>query len=262
MEPENMQSSVTSADGTRIALETEGKGPSVILVEPALRYRGFSAFGGLIPLLARDFTVVSYDRRGRGESGDTLPYSPEREVEDLKAITSEVGGAHVYGYSSGALLALHAAASGVPVEGLALLEPPLPEDDAPRPDSLTVELTELTADGRNGDAVEHFQRSIGVPDEFLSGMRSTPEWAKMESVAHTLVYDCLISDATHTSLLGSIETPTLVLDSEGSSDSLIVWAAQVAGQLSHGSHRSLSGEWHTVPDEVLAPVLADFFGSA
>jgi pimeloyl-ACP methyl ester carboxylesterase len=252
--------SVRSADGTRIAFDREGDGPPLILVEPALHYREFSSFGGLVPLLSRDLSVYAYDRRGRGESTDTAPYSPDREVEDLEALIAEAGGpAHLYGYSSGALLAVRAAAYGLPIGRVALLEPPLQDDDAERPDPLTRDLAELVGAGRNGDAVEHFHESIGVPAEFVDSMRSTPEWAKMEAIAHTLVYDCTISDTTTAALLRSVEISALVLDSEGSSDNLTGWAATVAAQLPHGSHRSLAGEWHSVPDEVLAPVLLEFF---
>jgi predicted DNA-binding protein (MmcQ/YjbR family) len=176
--------SVRSPDGTRIAFARVGSGPPVIMVEAALHYRDFSSFGGLLPLLSEKLTVYTYDRRGRGESTDTTPYAPEREVEDLAALIAEGGGsAHLYGYSSGALLALHAAAHGLPVNRLALLEPPLQNDDAESPDPLTMELAELVAAGRNSDAVARFHESIGVPSEFLAGMGSTPEWANRGSDA-------------------------------------------------------------------------------
>jgi pimeloyl-ACP methyl ester carboxylesterase len=253
--------SVRAADSTRIAFDRSGEGPPLILVEAALHYRDFSSFSGLAPLLSRELAVYSYDRRGRGESTDTTPYSPDREVEDLRALIAEAGGsAHLYGYSSGALLALRAAAHGLSIGRLALLEPPLQDDGAGPPESdLTTELSELVSAGRNGDAVEHFHQSIGVPAEFVYSMRSTPEWAKMEAIAHTLVYDCTISDTTTSALLRSVEIPTLVLDSEGSSDNLTGWAATVASQLHRGSHRSLAGEWHSVSDALLAPVLLEFF---
>lgn len=250
---------VRSADGTRIAYSRSGDGPALILVEAAGHYRDFSSYGGLAPLLSRELTVYTYDRRGRGQSTETLPYAPEREVEDLDALIAHAGGsAHLYGFSSGALLAVRAAAHGLGVDRLAVMEPPL-QDEGAEPDPLTVQLRELVAAGRNGDVVEHFHQSIGVPPELIDDMRSTPPWSKMKSVAHTFVYDCVLSDTTTTALLRSVDVPTLVLDSEGSTDNLTAWAATVAGRLPHGSHRSLAGEWHSVPDVILAPVLLEFF---
>jgi hypothetical protein len=142
---------------------------------------------------------------------------------------------------------------------MALLEPPLQEERAEVPDPLTAELAGLVGAGRRDDAVEHFHKSIGVSPEFIAEMRGTSAWSKMESVAHTLVYDCMISDATTSGMLGSVAVPTLVLDSEGSSDDLTGSAASVASQLPRGRHRSLAGEWHSVPDDILAPVLVEFF---
>jgi pimeloyl-ACP methyl ester carboxylesterase len=253
--------SVRSADGTRIAFERSGHGAPLVLIEAAGHYRGLSSFGGLAPLLSSAFTIYQYDRRGRGESGDTPPYSPDREVEDIGALIADGGGsAHLYGYSSGALLALRAAARGLPITRLAVLEPPLQDDDAAAgPDPLTIELGELVAAGREGDAVEHFHRSIGVPDEFIAEMKAGASWARMEAVAHTLVYDCLLSDAMSPALIRSVTTPTLVLDSQGSSDDLTGGAARVAQLLPNGAHRSLPGEWHGLADDTLAPALIAFF---
>jgi pimeloyl-ACP methyl ester carboxylesterase len=250
-----------SADGTRIALERAGKGPALVLVEPAGHYRELSAFTGLVPLLTDAFTVYIYDRRGRGESTDTPPYAPEREVEDLEAVIAPAGGsAYVYGFSSGALLAMHAAAHDVQIPRLALLEPPIREGRTePEQSELTLELATLAAAERHADIVQRFQTSIGVPRELIDSMRSDPTWAKMESVAPTFVYDCMISDTTTAAVLQAVQSPALVLDSMGSSDDLTGWAASAAAQLPRPTHRSLAGEWHTVADETLAPVLIEFF---
>jgi pimeloyl-ACP methyl ester carboxylesterase len=253
---------IRSADGTRIAIQTQGSGDALVLIEPPLRDRTWSAFAGLNPRLAKEFSVVTYDRRGRGESTDTLPYSPEREVEDLAAVLDAVGGtAHIYSHSSGALLALHGAAAGLPIRRMALLEPPLhdPEHDFTQPDPLTRRLDELIEQDRRDEAILHFHRSIGVPEEYLEAMMDAPDWAAKRSMAHTLVYDCRISDATTPELIAAADVPTLVLDSLGSSDNLSGWAASVASQLPDARHRSLPGEWHTVSDDVLAPVLVEFF---
>jgi pimeloyl-ACP methyl ester carboxylesterase len=248
---------VTSKDGTAIAYERAGAGPALVLVDPALGYREFDNVRGLGKLLTARFTVYSYDRRGRGQSGDTPPYAVEREVEDLAAVISEAGGsACVYAFSSGALLALQAAAAGVPIERLVLMEPPIGADDDPADAAFTAEMESLVAAGRRREAVERFLAAVGVPAEILAGM--APSMPALDAVAHTIVYDCLISNATTTELLAKVPTPTLVLDSQGSSDDLTGWAASVAAALPDGRHRSLPGGWHGVPVEVLAPVVEEF----
>jgi pimeloyl-ACP methyl ester carboxylesterase len=251
--------SVRSADGTTIAFERSGAGPALILVDAAGGYRAFGPMRSLARLLAADFTVVTYDRRGRGDSGDTLAYAVEREVDDLAALIAEVGGsAYLYGFSSGALLALHAAAGGLAVPKAALLEPPIGSDDDRSADfDFTTELAGLVAAGRRRDAVEFFHRSIGVPPEVVARMEPAARRA-LEDIAHTLVYDCMVSQATSFDLVGSVTAPTLVIDSHASGDDLSGWAAAVAGALPNGTHRSLAGEWHGVADEVLAPVLTGF----
>lgn len=145
-------------------------------------------------------------------------------------VIDEAGGsAFLYGYSSGGLVALHAAASGLPIPKLVLLEPPIgAEEDRPAQTLFTAELAELVAAGRRSAAVEHFLTSIGLPTEMIAGMRETQSWSAMEAVAHTLVYDSMISEATTSQLLASVAVPTLVLDSEGSSDDLTGMAATVA----------------------------------
>ncbi len=248
---------VRSSDGTAIAFERDGTGPAIVLVDPALGHREFDNVRGLGERLAADFTVYSYDRRGRGRSTDTPPYAVEREVEDLAAVIAEAGGAAcVYGFSSGALLALQAAAVGSGIEKLVLMEPPIGTDDDPADAAFTREMTELLAAGRRREAVERFLTACGTPPEILTAI--APSMPVLDAVAHTIVYDCLISEATGTELLAKVSTPTLVLDSQGSPDDLTGWAAGVAAALPDARHRSLPGGWHGVPVEDLAPVVTEF----
>ena len=202
----------------------------MILIDAAGHYRGFTSFAGLIDLLASRLTVYHYDRRGRGSSTDTQPYAVEREVEDLAALIDRAGGsAYVYAFSSGGVLALHAAMAGLPIPRMALLEPPIePDDDRSAQRLFITELSNILVSCQPERAVEFYLTGIGVPDDIVESMRGSASWLAMESVAPTLVYDSLISDATSFDLLGSVTVPTLVLDSEGSSDDLIGMAATVA----------------------------------
>jgi pimeloyl-ACP methyl ester carboxylesterase len=253
-------SSTKSQDGTPISFDRSGSGPALILIEPAGHYRELSALNALVPLLAPDFTMYCYDRRGRGLSGDTLPYKPQREVEDLAALVEVAGGrAFAYGYSSGALLALHAAARGVPLAGLVVLEPPLQGEARRGPDPLTVELAALVKAGRQEDAVEHFHSAIGVPEEMIEAMRGTERWTKMVGIAPTFVYDCMLSDAMTTTICAAVQVPTLVLDSEGSSDNLTGSAATAARLIPNALHKSLPGEWHVVAPELIAAEIQKSF---
>ena len=253
----------SSRDGTQIAFECSGSGPNLILIEPAGHYRALSAFDELAPLLASDFTVCRYDRRGRGESGDTLPYAPEREVEDLAALADALGGhAFAYGYSSGALLALHASATGLPLAGLVLMEPPLQDEAETGPDPLTAELDGMVGGGRHEEAVTRFHEAIGVPAEAIDSMRGTERWTRMVGIAPSLVYDCRLSDAMNLDVLAAVTTPTLVLDSEGSSDDLTGSAASAARLIPGARHRSLPGEWHVVAPGLIAPEIKAHLSSA
>lgn len=253
----------TSHDGTSIAFERAGTGPALILVDAAGGFRGFGPMGPLAALLESEFTVYRYDRRGRGDSTDTQPYTVDREIDDLQALIDAAdGSAFVYGFSSGAVLALYAAARGLAIRKLALLEPPLELADVPgKPDPLGAEVAELVAAGRRGDAVEHFNRSIGVPEEYLVGMRDAPWWPSMEGLAHTLVYDTIITSSFPPARLATITTPTLVIDSQGSDARLSDWAQGVADAMPNAQRRTLPGEWHGIDPAILAPALTQFFQS-
>ncbi|MFG1707475.1 alpha/beta fold hydrolase [Nonomuraea sp. M3C6] len=262
-------SKLISSDGTPIAYTRAGQGPAVILVDGALSHRAQSINTDLATALAGHFTVYTYDRRGRGESGDTAPYAPEREVEDLAALVAEAGGtARLYGTSSGAALALAAVESGVPVEKLALYEPPFIVDDTRPaiPDDYVRRIGELVAADRRADAVRYFMRTgVGLPGVVVAMMRFMPAWSKLKAVAHTLPYDvAFVAPYEHgtpypASNWASVKAPTLVMDG-GKSPAWIRNAARsLAALLPNAEHRTLEGQTHIVKPAALAPVLEGFF---
>ncbi len=255
-----MAKHVASADGTKIAIDCRGSGPALVLVEPPLRHRGLSAFDGVAKRLSEHFTVYRYDRRGRGESTDTPPYHPDREVEDLAAAIACAGGStFVYGYSSGGLLALRAATQLSGISRLAVLEPPLRDNNSTAPDPLTGDLAALLENGQAEIALQHFHRSIGLPDELVSSLESSPDWPRMVKMARTLVYDCMVCDSTPPDMLRAIKARTLVIDSTGSDRSLAESAHRATTLIPGCVRRTIAGEWHTVPDAALAIALIEFF---
>jgi pimeloyl-ACP methyl ester carboxylesterase len=196
--------SVSSRDGTSIGFERAGDGPPLIFVVGAFNDR--TTARPLARSLESTFTVLAYDRRGRGASGDIAPYAIDREIEDLQALIGAAGGsAAVFGYSSGALLALKGAARGLPITRLVLYDPPYAVITG-RPGQIedhTARLAELIAAGRRGDAVEYFQREIvGIPPDAVAQMRDAPFRPALEAIAPTLVYDATI--VTDRSLAGEL----------------------------------------------------------
>jgi pimeloyl-ACP methyl ester carboxylesterase len=255
---------VTSKDGTTIGFERLGSGPSVVLVCGGSVDR--TADAALAQELASDFTVFNYDRRGRGDSGDTLPYAIEREVEDIEAVIGTAGGsAHLWGSSSGAVLALIAAESGVSVTKLALWEPPYIPEGLPRPPEDQVSQYEtMIAEGRRGDAVEYFMsKVVGMPAEVVAGARSQPWWGATEALAHTLAYDArIMGDYTiPTDRAASVKVPTLVIAGGADFPWMRQTAQTLADVLPDGEVRILEGQGHDVDRGVLAPVLREFFNA-
>jgi pimeloyl-ACP methyl ester carboxylesterase len=257
---------VTSIDGTQIAFDRLGDGPPVIVVGGAMCDRALT--GPTAEELAKHFTVLNYDRRGRGDSGDTGPYAVEREIEDIGALIVEAGGtASVYGHSSGADLALHATAHGLPIDRLVLHEPPYNTDDEEEQRisrEYALDLEAMLSEGRRGDAVELFFTTVGMPPEMVGGMRQTPRWAELEAMAPTLAYDSEImcdsaGGTVPAELAGRVSIETLVLVGGSSPAWTIDIGRQVADALPNGQHRVLEGQEHVVPPEVLVPVLAEFF---
>lgn len=255
-----------SADGTEIAFDKTGDGPPVILVVGAFNDRATGA--PLATALESQFTVFNYDRRGRGESGDTQPYSVEREVEDLDALIREAGGAaHVFGYSSGGTLALEAAAQGLSITKLAVYEAPfMVGGAAPRPPKdMAGQLATLVTAGRRGDAVELFQtRLVGIPEEVVVLMRHAPFRPALEATAHTLVYEAsIVGDLSlPAARLKFIKSPTLVVYGGASPAFMGSGATALADALPDGHVRRLDGQTHDIVPSALAPVLMEFFGDS
>jgi pimeloyl-ACP methyl ester carboxylesterase len=259
-EKEDMNT-VNSKDGTRIAFDRVGKGPALIILG------GFpdrTANMGLASLLASDFTVINYDRRGHGESGDTPPFTADREFEDLEALIAEAGGSvFIYSTSGGGIIALEAVARGLNSTKLAVWEPPFIVDDSrpPLASDYRTQLTEMIATGRRGDAVElFFTQAVGMPAEFVAPMRQSPFWAGMENVAHTLVYDAeLVGDfSLPVDQIATVKIPTLVVDG-GFSPWMTSGANALAAALPNAERRTLAGQPHNVAADAIAPVLIEFF---
>jgi pimeloyl-ACP methyl ester carboxylesterase len=259
-------STVTSADGTAIAYEQSGSGPAVVLVGGILGDRSQQA--PLAALLADRFTVYNYDRRGRGESGNTEPYAVEREIEDLGAVVDAAGGsAFVYGTSGCGVLALYAAAAGLApkIRKLAIWEPPYVVDDSrpPVPPDYRARLTSLLAEGRRGDMVELFMTAaVGLPRELVAQMRQAPWWPAQEALADTLVNEAtLMGDfSLPRARIAGVTVPTLVID--GGTTPWLSHAAQaVADALPDARRRTLPGQPHNVAPEAISPVLAEYFGA-
>ena len=262
---------VTSKDGTTIAYDQWGAGPVVILVDGALQYRAFDqGMVQLAELLAPHFTVIHYDRRGRGDSTDnTDRYSNalEREIEDIEAIIDEAGGsASLYGISSGAALAMEAAMNlKGKISKLAMYEPPYNDDEQARQAwrQYTQQLSEMLAADRKRDAVALFMMLVGAPPDQVEGMRQHPLWPMWESVAPTLAYDHIADlgeDASvPTDRAAQVSAPTLIMTGTASFPFMHTTAVTLANAMSNGQHRTLEGQTHEVSAEALAPVLIEFF---
>jgi pimeloyl-ACP methyl ester carboxylesterase len=259
-------SQVVSKDGTKIAYEKIGQGPAVVLVDGALAYRGNFGLVPLAAVLSQNFTAYAYDRRGRGESTDTKPYAVEREIEDIGALIEEAGGSvYLFGISSGAVLALKAAAElgAARAAKLALYEAPLATDDEAKQASAqyTRQLTKLLAADKRGDAVALFMATVGLPAEMIESMRHSPEWPIMEALAPTLAYDnAIMGDGSLPVDAAKAATmPTLVMDGSASPAFMHEAADALAKAMPHAERKTLEGQTHEVSPKVLAPVLVTFF---
>lgn len=253
MDPASASGRVLSADGTPIAWQRQGEGPPLVVVDPVMMDRTTSSMAGVAELLAAGHTVYTYDRRGKGQSGDGEEYTPESEVDDLLAVVETAGGtAALLGTSSGAVLALRAASESAVISSVIAVEPPL-ADAAEEPD-IRPELEELLAAGDRSGAIRLFQESIGVPAEIIEGLDPGP----FEPVARTISYDLTLLLETDVRSLTGIRVPVLVLASSGSDDRLKEWARETAELLPAGSFQLLEGSWHALEDAALAAAVEAF----
>jgi pimeloyl-ACP methyl ester carboxylesterase len=258
---------IISKDGTVIAYDVLGSGPVVIIVLGALSTRAAGSAPQLAELLSKQFTVYNYDRRGRGDSGNTEPYAVEREIEDIEALVDHAGGTtYLYGHSSGAALALDAAAVlGSKVTKLAMYEVPYnDEEQAQAAWKMYIEqLSELLSTNKGGDAVALFMKYVGMPAEQVAGMRQSPSWPMLEAMAPTLAYD-------HTAILGTsasipseiaskITIPTLIMVGGSTYPFMKETALKLSNIMPNALTRTLENQTHDVKQDVLAPVLVEFF---
>jgi pimeloyl-ACP methyl ester carboxylesterase len=245
-----------------IAFDRLGAGSPIILVLGAFNTRETGA--PLAAVLAAHHTVINYDRRGRGGSGDSAPYAVERELEDLDRLIQSVGGsAGVFGFSSGAALALAAAVHGLPITRLALFDLPLTLTAPEKPVDHAGKLDALVRAGRRGDAVEYFQREVvGLPPPVVDQLRSAPFRAALEAMAHTLVYDMTIVGDGQVRLdqARAIRVPTLAIAGGKAPPFMRETATALARALPEGRALILENATHDLVPELLAPPLLDFFG--
>jgi pimeloyl-ACP methyl ester carboxylesterase len=263
-------STVISQDGTRIAYETTGSGPPIILVDGAMCFRASGPMRQIAAELAPHFTVYLYDRRGRGESSNTMPYTPEREVEDIAALLAAAGGsAFVFGISSGAALALDAANRLDGITRLALYEAPFVVDDTetPLPLDFRARMSAHLAAGKAGAAVKMFMQRVRVPAFAIMMMRLMPMWKTLTGIAHTLPYDIEIIERhqrgtpLRTDEWPHVRVETLVIDGGKSPAWMRNGQRAISEVLPNARYATLPGQTHMVKAEALAPALIEFFGT-
>ena len=248
---------VISRDGTPIAYARGGAGMPLIFVVGA--FNDHTRCAPLAEALAGDFTVITYDRRARGESGDTPPYAIGREVEDLDALIELAGGsAAVFGYSSGGVLALRAAADGLAITRLVLFEAPF----TGRASDLPARLAALVGAGRAGAAVELFQtEGVGLPAPVVARLKQSPMWPALEALAQSTVYDATITTelASPTPAMAAVDVPALVLTGVGTWPVLRESAALLAKTLPQARAAELPGaENHDIPVAATAAAIREF----
>jgi pimeloyl-ACP methyl ester carboxylesterase len=262
---------VTSTDGTKIAFEKVGSGPAVILVNGAMSYRRAfdTTLEDLAELLSKDFTVYDYDRRGRGESGDTEPFTKVREIEDIQALVEHAGGeAMLVGFSSGGAVTLETTAVTSGIKKAFVYEVPFIVDDSRQAlDDYEGHTTRLVAEGKLDELIEYFITVVaGIPAEFVGGIKQDKAmWERMRAIAPTIPHDAsFMSEFMKGKPLPSgywskVKVPVLVGDGGASPAWLHNAAEALAAALPNASRETFEGQTHSVDPNVIAPVITEFF---
>jgi len=259
----------TSSDGTRLALDVVGSGPPLVLVGGAFSFRRWKGFQRLAQLLADQHTVIAYDRRGRGDSITGQPITVPAEIDDLHSVINRAGAdlAHIFGMSSGGVLALRAAAAGVPIRSMSVYQPPFAVAGNPPPDDFGSELTRLVDAGKRSTATHYFMtKGMGAPAPAVALMHVAPFWKDLKAVAHTLPADhAVMGDTLSGRPLPAepwhrIDIPVLVIDGSKSAAPVAAAADELAEHLPVATRVTLPGQSHNVSMSALAAVIADFAG--
>lgn len=260
---DSVTGTLVSKDGTRIAYEAIGNGPALVVVAGALGYKDFPYLRKFAAALAKEFRVFSYDRRGRGGSTDTKPYAVQKEIDDLAAVCRGAGGSPiVVGISSGAALALEAAAAGAPIGRLVAFEPPYMLGNYRKPEHARFEVVLsrlLASDDRDG-ALKLFMRTVGVPGFIIAIMRLFPFWKGLRKAAHTLPYDAAVMGGFElpAARLAQIRVPTLVAGGSKSPESLKAAVRAVATAVPGARQVEIPKQSHAIKAAALLPFVRQF----
>lgn len=258
---------VTSADGTQIAYDRQGSGPPVILVDGAMQFRAFDPTSGEMAaeLAGHGFSVVRFDRRGRGESPAEAPITLEQTLDDLRALVALVtegadDAVALFGNSSGGAIALAAAASGLPISKLVLWEVPLDEELGTGGAEFLAGLRQRLAVGDGDATIEYFMKDM--PREWLEGSKASPGWPIMTAMGPSLEPDAealaWTQSASRPALWAGIAQPVLVLVGEQTLDLMRPAADSLVANLPHAVLDTAPAADHAWEPKSMALKIAGF----
>jgi pimeloyl-ACP methyl ester carboxylesterase len=267
--PQNL--AVKSWDGTEISYDRVGSGPILIVVSGASQFRKTDPkYAELARILSDQLTVINYDRRGRGMSGDNPTYSVRKEIDDIAALIDANGDrASLLGYSSGAVLAIEAAIARLPIDHVIAYEPPIVVEGSGRDPDRSDLIPRLEAALAKGDRREvtriFFVDSVGLSTEMYEGMMNSPFGQVVEAIAPTLIYDSKITDGAYPDQkwperYRTNKVPVLLLDGDQTFPFIPVGVDALSKVLANSSRKTLQGQDHGPKPEAIAPAIREFLG--